>query len=169
MIFSASATLILTLILTKIDNMASGASGLGVFYLQLSFTKESFLRVLSLWGEYGTDLFLKTIWIDYIYPVVYSFLISGALAITEFKLSQSGTVFSPFSRNIYLLPFFAAAFDMAENSLHIYIISGKFFSENLIFTASIAASVKWLIIIISLAVFMKRYFAFRKIMKGQAR
>jgi hypothetical protein len=146
--------------------MTAGPSGMGVSYLQLSFSKESFLRVISLWGEFGVDLFLKTIWIDYIYPVTYSLLIAGGLAITEFKLAENGKIFSRASQRLYLLPFPAAVFDMIENSLHVYILVNRFYNEYIILAASIISSIKWFLIIVSLLIFLKRYFAFRKIMKA---
>ncbi len=168
LIFSVVSSLVLTLILIKIDNMAAGPSGMGVSYLQLSFTKENFLRIISLWGDYGVELFLTTIWIDYIYPVTYSLLIAGGMAISEFKLEENGKIFSRFGQKLFILPFFAAVSDMIENSLHVYILVNRFYNEYIILAASIAASVKWFLIIISLMIFLKRYFAFRKIMKGQS-
>jgi hypothetical protein len=167
MVVFAVFTLILALVLTKIDNMISGPSGMGISYLQLSFSKQSFLRVISLWGDYGVSLFLKTVWLDFIYPLTYSMLIAGGLAITEYKLTESGKVFSMIGSKIYLLPFAAAFFDFIENTLHIYIIINKFYNEYIILCASIISSIKWFIIIFSLIIFLKRYFAFRKIMKGE--
>ena len=167
LIFSVASSLVLTLILIKIDNMTAGPSGMGVSYLQLSFTKESFLRIISLWGDYGVELFLKTIWIDYIYPVAYSFLIAGGMVIAEFKLLENGKTFSKLEQQLFILPFLAAVFDMIENSFHIYILANRFYNEYIILAASITASIKWFLIIISLLIFLKRYFAFRKIMKSE--
>ncbi len=166
--FSIASSLVLTLILVKIDNMTAGPSGMGVSYLQLSFTKESFLRIISLWGDYGVDLFLKTIWIDYFYTVTYSLLIAGGMIIAEFKLLEYGKTFSRLGQKLFILPFIAAVFDMIENSIHIYILVNRFYNDYIILAASITASIKWFLIIISLLIFLKRYFGFRKIMKAQA-
>jgi len=167
LIVAAVLTVLLTLVLTRIEQEISGPSGAGIVYLELAFSREIFMRIISLWGEYGANLFIKTIWIDYIYPIAYSFLIAGGLAITEFKMTGAGKVFSNITQKIYLLPFLAAIFDFIENSILIYIVVNSFFNEYIILASSIISSIKWFLIIFSLAVFLKRYFAFRKIMKAQ--
>lgn len=152
------STAILTILLGTIDSRVAGPGGHGVFYLQMSFTKPAFEAILAAWGPDGIRLFIKTMWLDYIYPLSYSLLIASFIAFLQRKGEEI--------RNAWLLiPFIAGFFDMVENSIHLYILLNHAFSKSLIMTASTVALAKWLLLLASFGVMMKKWFSFRKKMR----
>lgn len=108
-------------------------TGITIIYLQFAFTPERAQEILSLWGESGQTLFLNTLYLDYIFPILYGYLLVTA----AIKLRKKILVF------IALL---APLADMLENSIHYAIISHNL-SLSHILLSSIAASIKWIAIL----------------------
>ena len=166
-LISVAATTLLTIVLNRIDTMMAGPDGMGVAYLQLSFSREYFETVIASWGPGRVDIFLRTIWIDFLYPPAYAFLLSSAPAFfTAKKSGFSAESIVTADRIFLVLPFAAALFDYTENILHIIILKKHLFNSWIIFAASSAASIKWLLIIVCLGFFLKRYFEVRKEYRG---
>lgn len=147
---SLGATVLFALLLARIDTQVAGSGGLGVVYLQLSFSKKIFESILASWGSEGIKLFISTLWLDFLYPLSYSFMISSALAHVFTRNLGQEQSFSTQQVLFIAAPFAAALFDYLENILHYIIITQRLFTETLILGASISATVKWVLIGISL-------------------
>jgi len=161
-LFSAIITLLLTIILMILNSRAIPSGSPGIIALQLAFTKSTFVSIINQWGIAGVTHFLNTIWIDYIYPVAYAIFFSSFIARLTIKLDKSPTKF----HIIFVLPFIAGFLDWCENTLHIILLSNvNNISGIMIFTASIFALIKWLIVIFSVLIILYYIFKCLKINK----
>ncbi len=160
--FSLAATAILGLILARIDTAMAGEGGSGVVYLQFAFTRSNFEMVLASWGKKGIDLFLKTLWIDFLYPLAYALLFASAQALLLFR--KRGKDYSPASWDYFwlLVPAVAALFDYLENIFHYLILTFHLFSGYWIQIASGFALCKWTLLAITLMRILQIAFTRRK-------
>jgi len=108
-------------------------TGITIIYLQFAFTPERAQEILSLWGEPGQTLFLNTLYLDYIFPILYGYL----LVIATLKTKRKA---------LLLVAFIAPIADIIENSIH-YAIIKQNVSPEAILWSSIAASIKWVAIL----------------------
>ncbi|MFW5770128.1 MAG: hypothetical protein ACOCX9_01705 [Spirochaetota bacterium] len=160
---SFAGTVFLSYILLGIDQRLAN-DGMGVVYLELSFTSFNFRGVLLSWGPDGIDLFLSTIWLDFIFPVAYSLLLSStASQLLRVRTINENPSIAGFMYAACFAPFVAAAFDYVENLLHIIIISNRLFSDILIAMASSMAAFKFILLITLLVFFL---FSTMSIIKG---
>jgi len=111
-----------------------------IIELQLSFTKISFLNNVSAWGDRGVQVYLNTLWIDYIFPLAFgTFFYSLLVSLKS-------------NRKITYLPIIAAASDYVENTLHYLMLSDTITITSLsVFTASLFSALKWISIVVSIA------------------
>lgn len=131
-------------LLRKIDNLIAGNAGMGVVYLQFAFIEDYFIPVVASWGTRGIDIFLQTIWLDFIFPVCYATLLSSFYAgIVINKNNADPTDIARGDLVHFLIPVIAALFDFIENGLHIFILSLRWYFNPLIATASLASLIKW--------------------------
>ena len=143
-VVSGMAVFLLMSILSKIDREATGGGANGILGLQFAFTPEAAGTIIRLWGAEGASRIRDTLWIDYIYPPFYAAFLASTVA----YFSTIWKMFTQFARyTLILLPFLAAILDYVENTLQLIILA-QFpkVSGILILAASIAATVKWLII-----------------------
>jgi hypothetical protein len=94
--------------------------GLSPLKFQLSFDSKSLADSIAAWGDTGVALFRNHFYIDFLHPVVYSSFMFFLLCylrirLPEPEISQEIPVY-------FLLPFAAAAIDLAENFLELAII-----------------------------------------------
>ena len=93
-------------------------------------------------GEAGITEYLTLQWIDMIYPLVYSLLISTLLFLAFKKLKWQGTIY---------LPFVAALFDYLENFSLRYIASSfPGFSNGVAHLAAFCTAWKWIFVYLSI-------------------
>jgi len=151
---SFAGTMLLSYILLGIDQRLAN-DGMGVVYLELSFTSVNFRGVLLSWGPDGIELFLSTIWLDFIFPVAYSLLLSStaSLLLRQRTISETPSL-AGFMYAACFVPLVAAALDYIENMLHIIIISNRLFSDTLIAVASAMAVFKFILLITILVFFL---------------
>jgi len=77
---SLLSTIFFTLIIFfYVEPQIKGASQFGLINLEFSFTKESVLEIVSIWGSRGVNSFNQLIFLDFIYPVCYSLLFSSLI------------------------------------------------------------------------------------------
>jgi hypothetical protein len=95
-------------------------------------------------------------WLDFIFPLAYAFLFSGLLARFLGENAAGKTAL------VIFLPFAAAVFDYFENILHLVIVASQPYKLGLVLTASLAASIKWvlllLVILLLVWLFLKKLF-----------
>ncbi|MEW6143797.1 MAG: hypothetical protein AB1598_02150 [Thermodesulfobacteriota bacterium] len=119
----------------------------GMIPLELAFTKPAFERMLTGCGEQGVRAHIILIWIDYLFIIAYTGFL-GNLVGSLVRGLERGRALTYFS-----LPMLAGALDVIENLL---IQSQLGNPDNLsglvIFAASIAASIKFLLLLATIAV-----------------
>jgi len=119
----------------------------GIIELQLAFSLQRFNDILQAWGPEITDTYRQTMWIDYIYAVMY-----GLTAASLIWLLGSKSGMKPQRvKLLACLPLIAAGFDWVENGLHLVILNSAP-TAGLVWTASLAALVKWLLTAVFLVV-----------------
>ncbi len=168
-LISLFITVIITMVLMRIDAYLAGFGGKGAFYLQVAFTKSNFMEVLSSWRSGGVDLLIGLIWLNYIYAVSYAVLFASAMAFfSAARRKLIPALISRFDLVTVVLPFAAALFDWISNTMLYLLFTGRSLKEELIMASSILSSMKWALVVLSLAIILKSYFSFRKAMKGGA-
>lgn len=158
-LFASAVMMILTWkIETVIDPSGEGAVG-----LQLAFTTEQARALLSSWREGGADIFLRTVWLNYLYAFSLSVLLASAPA--YFARQRSG--FNPEAvpaRDLLfsLAPFAACLCDWAVQTMLVVLFSGNAINVPIIRAISVTAVVKWLILAFCIVVLLRSYFLTRK-------
>lgn len=84
---SLALTIAMTIAVNRIDRAISPA-GMGTFYLQTAFDVSTYKTILAAWGKHGKTLFLSTLWVDYLYAVFYSLMLSAAISINSLQVRQ---------------------------------------------------------------------------------
>jgi hypothetical protein len=126
----------------------------GMIPLELAFTKPVFERVLTGCGEQGVRAHLILIWIDYLFIIAYTGFL-GNLVGSLVKGIERGRALTYFS-----LPMLAGALDVIENLLlQSQLSNPDNLSGLVIFAVSIAASIKFLLLIATIAVIVLYLYA----------
>jgi hypothetical protein len=158
-----AAAVLLTALVWKIDIALAGMGGRGVLHLQLAFTKSSFEEIISAWRSGGVDLLMDARWLYLFYPIVCAILFSSAQAFFSSLRREGGPyTVSPLDFVFFSLPLAGGMAGCAAQILLLQIFSSDSLSENIVMTASIAASVTWALFIVSLVLVLRSYFLFRK-------
>ena len=162
LILSFVGTVILTLILNRIEYKFAGSSGAGNFALQFAFTKTNFEMVLAAWGTAGIELFIKSMWIDLLYIISYTTLFLSAPIYFHNLRNKKFSIDETFNIKLMIVPLGACLFDLIENIFHIVILTQRFFYEKIIFLSSLSSSLKFIFFIASLVIILIKYFKMRK-------
>jgi len=127
----------------------------GAVALQLAFSSQAFADILRHWGTEGVRAYQRsTLSIDYLFPIAYALCLSSSIA----WLSSGADSTEP-GRGmllIFALPWAAALFDYAENTLHLILLrQTEQLSATLVLLASVAAAVKWGLIAFCVGVILR--------------
>ena len=135
-IFSALTTVLMAFIVMVIfDPLVDGKNGLDVIALQLAFSKEVGIGIVSSWN---TEAFQTWIGLDYLYALSYMVFFSSMISWLEKDKGVSYSIY-PY------IAIFSGLFDWIENSLELWFLSDmEGFSSTLFFIHSIIATLKWL-------------------------
>jgi hypothetical protein len=126
----------------------------GVIPLELAFTKAAFERMISGCGAQGVRAHIILIWIDYLFIIAYTGFL-GNLVGSLVRGIERGRALTYFS-----LPMLAGALDVIENLLiQSQLSSPDDLSGLVIFAASIAASIKFLLLLATIAVIVLYLYA----------
>jgi len=161
-VVTLAATALLLVLHLRIEQQITGES-LGTIYLQLSFTKSNFEAVLASWKSAGIARYLETLWIDYFLALCTALLLSSSAAHFQERHASASPDRSQFI--FMLVPFAYMIFEFIENSLHIYILMGRHFSNPVIMTSSIISFIKLVCFSISIGWMMRCYRNFRSSQK----
>ncbi|NOY79126.1 MAG: hypothetical protein GXO76_14835 [Calditrichaeota bacterium] len=143
-VISGSGVFVFMTLLSKIDQRATGGGANGILGLQFAFSADVARTIIRLWGSEGLSLIARTMWIDYIYPLFYATFLASTIS----YFCETWAMFRQWVRILFaIVPFFAALLDYVENTLHLIIFS-QFpeISGTAVFWASVAASIKWLLV-----------------------
>ena len=164
-LFTLVVTSLLILITSRIETKIAGSSGMGLIYMQISFTRQNFEAVVASWGRGGVELYLKTIWIDFLYPVFMAALLSSSAAYFAWRAKKNlKEEIGRIDLVLFAVPFVGALLDFAENILHVIILGQRIFTEEIIFTASLVSTARLFILVVGISWMLRNYFLFRKSM-----
>jgi hypothetical protein len=132
----------------------------GTIQLELAFSEDRFSSIVGQWSEAGTlQIQERNLWIDLLFPVAYAIFLSSLLAWLAIRSDAEPSLGFII---LLALPFVAGLFDWLENALLLVLLRDpSSFSQPLIFFSSIAASVKWILILVSVLAIV--YYIFRKV------
>jgi hypothetical protein len=138
------AVFLLMSLLSHIDTQATGGGPNGILGLQFAFSVEAARTIIQLWGPQGAALIAHTMWIDYIYPPFYATFLASAIV----YFSRKWAMFDVRTQMALIVPpYVAALLDYLENTLHLILLHHfPRLSAGLVETASIAATIKWLLV-----------------------
>jgi hypothetical protein len=147
LIFTGTFFVLTAFAMITTDSFVRPEGCAGMIPLELAFTKPAFERMLTGCGAEGVRAHLILIWIDYLFIIAYTGFL-GNLVGSLVKGLERGRAVTYFS-----LPMLAGALDVIENFL---LQSQLSHPENLsglvIFAASTAASIKFLLLLATIAV-----------------
>jgi len=160
LIFTGTFFALMAFAMYTTNTFVKPGSCAGVIQLELAFTKPAFESFLSLCGEKGIRAHLILIWIDYLFIIAYTGFL-GNLMGSLVRGMERGRAVAYFS-----LPIYAGALDVIENLL---IQSQLSSPDNLngivILAASIAASIKFLLLIATVGLIV--YFLYAAVTRGE--
>jgi len=158
LIFTATFFVLTAFAMMTTDSFVRPDGCAGLIPLELAFTKPVFEKMLGECGAEGVRAHLILIWIDYLFIIAYTGFL-GNLTGSLVKGLERGRALTYFS-----LPILAGALDVIENFL---LQSQMSHPENLnsliIFAASTAAAIKFLLIIATVAIIV--YYLFLAVSK----
>lgn len=135
-IFSAITTVIMAfVVMVLFDPLVDGKNGFDVIALQLSFSKDAGVNIVSNWN---IEAFKKWIVLDYLYALSYMVFFASLLLWLEKDRGVPSSIY-PY------VAISAGVFDWIENSLELWFLNDmEGFSSTLFFIHSLCASIKWL-------------------------
>lgn len=132
---SITTVIMAFIVMVLFDPMVDGKNGFDVIALQLSFSKEIGVDIVSNWN---IEAFKKWIVLDYLYALSYMIFFASII----FWLEKERSV--PYSKYPYIA-IFAGVFDWIENSIEVWFLNNMDgFSSTIFFIHSILATLKWL-------------------------
>lgn len=134
-------------LLTYLDNeLKAIGGGSGVLDLQFAFTLERGTEIIRQWGTIGRHLALTGLLIDCFYPISYGLLLM-TLIVRIFNAENS----EGSANRLLYLPLWAVILDYAENIVHWRAIeSFPAVSTFSFFIASLFATTKWMLVVITI-------------------
>jgi hypothetical protein len=117
----------------------------GMLDLELAFSGARFDEIVTHWNETGVlEMERRNLWIDLLFPLVYSLFLSGllgALALPPGARPGRGLTL------LLTFPFLAGVLDWLENGLELFLLGqGSARSAFLILLSSTAAAMKWVLL-----------------------
>ena len=133
--------------------------------LQLTFSRSMFMDILQKWGQPGIGIYKKHFFVDYPHAFIYaSFLAS----IIGYLMAEQDREPAPVHLALFFLPYVAGLCDLAENTLHLYLISNPAaVSGALVKISAAMAWTKWSIAGISIVAIV--FLVFKKTISREAR
>ena len=158
LIFTGTFFVLTAFAMVTTDSFVRPEGCAGVIPLELAFTKPAFERIVAECGAQGVRAHIILIWIDYLFIIAYTGFL-GNLTGSLVKGLERGRALTYFS-----LPIFAGALDVIENFLlQSQLSDPENLSSLIILAASTAASIKFLLIIATIAVIV--YYLFLALSK----
>jgi hypothetical protein len=129
----------------------------GIIHLEFAFFKSRFSDIVEQWQKHGLLQGHRIgLWVDLFFPFAYAVFLTGVLGLLTLKPAEEpGTGLMV----LLALPLIAGVCDWIENGLHLFLLNDTSrLSEVAIFAAATAASLKWLLIVVSVVAILCRPF-----------
>ena len=120
----------------------------GLVELQLAYSREEFGRIIESWTPEQQAAYRRHFRYDFVYPIAYASFLCSSIANLWLRHGL-GSSRIPF----VFLPWFAAAFDTAENCFHLLLLDSEL-SGSLVLSGALCATCKWLLLVVSLLTIM---------------
>jgi hypothetical protein len=148
LVFSTLLTVILALfVILVVDPYIEGEHGASIVTLQRSFDRNSADTVLATWGSDAAARFNRSIWVDYLFALVYPVALASWLLLL---ISKKGLLSSVYCRSSIYIALSAGLFDWIEDSMELwYINKTSELPEIFFFLHSLAASAKFTAIVVA--------------------
>jgi hypothetical protein len=116
-----------------------GSDMLGI---QVTLSNDKFLAIARGWESSGlTGVYYRHFYLDYIHPIIYGIFLSSFMAKAFDRRNIPGKL-----NILLLLPFLAAAFDLIENSMHLYLLADlSRVTRGAVMFSGICTNLKWTI------------------------
>ncbi len=155
LIFSGTFFVLTALVMFILDAQIRPPGCADLISLELVFTKSALDQIISACGEEGVRSHLIMLWVDYIFIFSYIGFLANLLGslLRNIDYERALTLFS--------IPIIAGVLDIIENTLFlIQLQSLDSLSGTMIFIASSAAAIKFLLLAITVVLIL--YYLFRK-------
>ena len=135
-LLSAITTAVMAfIVMVLFDPLVDGKNGFDVIALQLAFSKDVGVSIVSPWD---IEAFKKWIVLDYLYALSYMLFFASTILWLEKEKGVAHSIY-PY------IATFAGVFDWIENSLELWFLNDvEGFSSIVFFIHSIIATLKWL-------------------------
>ena len=146
LIFSGCFFVLTALVMLILDAQIRPPGCPGMIPLELAFTKGTFKDIVTACGEDGVRTHQIMIWVDYLFIISYVGFLGNLLGslVRHIEYDKALLYFS--------LPIYAGVLDIFENTLLLIELSDtSSLSSTLIFLASLAALIKFILLIIAIA------------------
>ncbi len=142
LLLSTLLTVILGLIVFfAVDPYIQGEEGMSIVKLQCSFDRTHADEVLQSWGNGAAARFNRSIWVDYLFALVYP--VAFASWLVRF-IVKKGLLSSLYCRSSIYIVLSAGIFDWIEDSMEFWYINGfSDLSGQFFFLHSLAACAKF--------------------------
>lgn len=109
--------------------------------LQLTFSKTVFMDILHKWGQPGIGIYKKHFFVDYPHAFVYASLLASVIG---YLMAEQDREPASVHLALFSLPYIAGMCDLAENTLHLILISNPVaVSGTLVNISATMAWTKW--------------------------
>ena len=155
LIFTGTFFVLTALVMLILDAQIRPQSCPEMISLELVFTKSALNQILSSCGEEGIRTHLIMIWVDYLFIFSYIGFLGNLLGSLLRGIDYDKAL------NLFSIPIIAGALDIIENTLFLVQLQNtESLSGLLIFLASSAALVKFILIAITIVLIL--YYLFNK-------
>lgn len=155
LIFSGTFFVLTAMVMFILDAQIRPPGCADLITLELVFTKSGLNSIIGQCGEDGIRAHLIMIWVDYIFIVSYIWFLANLLG------SLLKTIDYDKALTLFSIPIIAGVLDIIENTLFLYQLQNiDSLNSILIFIASSAALVKFILIAITIVLIL--YFLFTK-------
>ncbi len=147
LIFTGTFFVLTAFAMLTTDSFVRPDGCVGIIPLELAFTKERFGSMIGECGAQGVRAHIILVWIDYLFIIAYTGFLGNLLGALVKGLERERAL------TLFSLPIYAGALDVIENTLLLNQLSNPDNLNSLIIlAASIAASIKFLLLIATVAV-----------------
>lgn len=147
LIFTGTFFVLAAFAMITTDTFVRHAECPGIIPLELAFTKASFQDIVGKCGVQGVRAHTMLLWIDYLFIIAYTGFLANLLGSLVRSIERGRAL------NYFSLPILAGVLDAIENTLLLNQLSNpKQLSGLLIFAASATASIKFLLLIATVAI-----------------
>ena len=122
----------------------------GFSAMQTTFSVTKMEAILAEWGTEGVSAYLKSMYVDFIFPIAYAITLASAVALISTPKEKAASP-AKYALFFFTLPLFAGVCDLMENGFHLIMLQQpQALDVTLTFLAATAASIKYVLMIVTI-------------------